>query len=115
MKLRIRRASEYIKYDDTYNPVHQLFVDALDTPGFRKYILAKAAPVWNERFEKQVLILIAFAPVYCHNIRVIQGGAMNTPNWAHNSGKAKKAKGMCKAQLKARRQALRALKARIAK
>ena len=40
---------------------------------------------------------------------------MNTPNWAHNSGKAKKAKGMCKARLKARRQALRALKARIAK
>ena len=32
-----------------------------------------------------------------------------TPNWAHNSGKAKKSKGMCKARLKARRQSLKAL------
>ena len=34
---------------------------------------------------------------------------MNTPNWAHNSGKDKKSKGVCKARLKARRQALKAL------
>ena len=33
-----------------------------------------------------------------------------TPNWMKNSGKSKKAKGMCKGQLKARRQALKALK-----
>jgi len=32
-----------------------------------------------------------------------------TPNWAHNSGKDKKRKGVCKARLKARRQALKAL------
>lgn len=38
---------------------------------------------------------------------------MNTPNWAHNSGKNKKAKGMCKGRLKARRQALKALKKRL--
>lgn len=35
---------------------------------------------------------------------------MNTPNWQKNSGKDKKGKGMCKGQLKARRQALKALK-----
>ena len=35
---------------------------------------------------------------------------MNTPNWMKNSGKDKKAKGMCKGQLRARRQALKALK-----
>ncbi len=32
-----------------------------------------------------------------------------TPNWKHNSGKDKKAKGTCKARLKARRQALKCL------
>ena len=35
-------------------------------------------------------------------------------NCHHNSGKAKKGKGMCKGRLKARRQALRALKNKIA-
>lgn len=39
---------------------------------------------------------------------------MNTPNWKHNSGKAKKTKGVCKARLKARRQALKALKKKLA-
>ena len=38
---------------------------------------------------------------------------MNTPNWAHNSGKDKKRKGVCKARLKARRQALKALKNKL--
>ena len=36
-----------------------------------------------------------------------------TPNWQHNSGKAKKGKGTCKAVLKARKQALKALKAKM--
>ena len=31
------------------------------------------------------------------------------PNWQHNSGKDKKRRGICKAQLKARKQALKAL------
>ena len=34
---------------------------------------------------------------------------MNTPNWAHNSGKQKKTKGMCKGKLKARKQSLKHL------
>ena len=38
---------------------------------------------------------------------------MNTPNWMKNSGKQKKTKGCCKAILKARRQSLKALKAKI--
>ena len=38
---------------------------------------------------------------------------MNMPNWQKNSGKSKKARGMCKAQLKARRQALKALVRKI--
>ena len=38
---------------------------------------------------------------------------MNTPNWQKNSGKNKKAKGMCKGVLRARKQALRALKKRL--
>ena len=38
-----------------------------------------------------------------------------TPNWMHHSKKAKKTKGMCKAQLKARRQSLKALKAKDVK
>jgi hypothetical protein len=38
---------------------------------------------------------------------------MNTPNWQKNSGKQKKTKGTCKAQLKARKQALKALKAKL--
>lgn len=36
-----------------------------------------------------------------------------TPNWAHHSRKDKKSKGMCKAQLKARKQALAALKRKL--
>lgn len=39
---------------------------------------------------------------------------MHTPNWKHNSGKDKKTKGICKGQLKARKQALKALKAKLA-
>lgn len=38
---------------------------------------------------------------------------MNTPNWQKNSGKAKTTKGACKGRLKARKQALQALKARL--
>ena len=34
---------------------------------------------------------------------------MRVPNWQKNSGKDKKAKGTCKAILKARRQSLKAL------
>ena len=34
---------------------------------------------------------------------------MITPNWKHHSGKDKKARGVCKARLKARRQALKCL------
>ena len=34
---------------------------------------------------------------------------MIVSNWQHNSGKDKKGKGTCKAQLKARKQALKAL------
>lgn len=37
-----------------------------------------------------------------------------TPNWKHHSSKDRKSKGMCKARLKARRQALRALKLKLA-
>ena len=40
---------------------------------------------------------------------------MNVPNRVHNSGKAKKPRGIAKARLKARKQALRALKAKIAR
>ena len=36
-----------------------------------------------------------------------------TPNWQHHSKKGKKTKGMCKAQLKARRQSLKALKQKL--
>ena len=36
-----------------------------------------------------------------------------TPNWIKNSGKQKKTKGTCKAVLKARKQALKALKAKM--
>ena len=35
---------------------------------------------------------------------------MTTPNWQHHSHKPKKTKGMCKGQLKARKQSLKALK-----
>ena len=38
-----------------------------------------------------------------------------TPNWQHHSRKAKKTKGVCKGQLKARKQALQALKAKLTK
>jgi hypothetical protein len=33
----------------------------------------------------------------------------NIPNWQKNSGKIKKTKGVCKARLKARKQALKSL------
>ena len=36
-----------------------------------------------------------------------------TPNWQHHSKKDKKTRGTCKAVLKARKQALRALKAKL--
>ena len=38
---------------------------------------------------------------------------MNTPNWQKNSGKNKKGRGVGKGRLRARRQALRALKVKI--
>ena len=38
---------------------------------------------------------------------------MSTPNWQHNSGKKKKTRGTCKAVLRARKQALKALKAKL--
>jgi hypothetical protein len=38
---------------------------------------------------------------------------MKVPNWKHHSKKDKKTKGICKAQLKARRQSLKALKNRL--
>ena len=38
---------------------------------------------------------------------------MTTPNWQHHSHKPKKTKGMCKGQLKARKQSLKALKAKF--
>ena len=34
---------------------------------------------------------------------------MNTPNWKHNSGKCKRTKGMCKGQIKSRKQAFKSL------
>jgi hypothetical protein len=38
---------------------------------------------------------------------------MKVPNWVHNSGKQKNTKGTCKGQLKARKQALQALKNKL--
>ena len=38
---------------------------------------------------------------------------MKVPNWQKHSKKDKKTKGMCKGQLRARRQALKALKAKL--
>ena len=38
---------------------------------------------------------------------------MNTPNWQKNSGKDKKGRGIAKGRIKARKMALKALKARI--
>ena len=40
---------------------------------------------------------------------------MNVPNYIHNSGKAKKGKGICKGVIKARKEALKALKAKLNK
>ena len=39
----------------------------------------------------------------------------NTPNWQHNSKKDKKGKGVCKGRLRASKQSLRALKAKLNK
>ena len=36
-----------------------------------------------------------------------------TPNWQHNSGKAKKGRGVSKGTIRARKQALRALKTKF--
>jgi hypothetical protein len=36
------------------------------------------------------------------------------PNWQHNSGKRKQTKGLCKGQVRARKEALRALKKQLA-
>ena len=38
---------------------------------------------------------------------------MTTPNWQKNSGKSKKTKGTCKGVIKARKQALKALKLKL--
>ena len=38
-----------------------------------------------------------------------------TPNWQYNSGKSKKGRGVSKGIIRARKQALKALKTRIAK
>ncbi len=46
-------------------------------------------------------------------IRAKGNSRMNTPNWAHHSKKAKKAKGLCKGVIKARKQARKALKAKL--
>jgi hypothetical protein len=39
---------------------------------------------------------------------------ISLPNWVHNSGKKKKTKGCCKGVIKARKQALVALKKKLA-
>jgi hypothetical protein len=39
---------------------------------------------------------------------------ISLPNWVHNSGKKRKPKGCCKGVIKARKQALRALKVKLA-
>ena len=59
MKLRIKRPSEYIKYDDTFNMVHHIFEIACskeDTSysgqGIRRRILRDAQPVWGRRVDK---------------------------------------------------------------
>ena len=41
------------------------------------------------------------------------GGSMKIPNWQKNSGKQKKARGVGKGVLKARKQALQALKNKL--
>ena len=38
---------------------------------------------------------------------------MNTPNWQKNSGKNKKGKGTCKGIIKAHKQSLKCLKAKL--
>ena len=38
---------------------------------------------------------------------------MKVPNWVYNSGKQKNTKGTCKGQIKARKQALQALKLKL--
>ena len=38
---------------------------------------------------------------------------MNTPNWVKNSGKNKKGRGISKGRIKARRQALKALRYKL--
>ena len=54
-------------------------------------------------------------PPMPYNIRTQSkgGGWVTTPNWIHHSKKNKNNKGTCKGQLKARKQALQALKLKL--
>ena len=51
----------------------------------------------------------------CYNKRELKDKPMNIPNYIHNSGKNKKGRGIAKGRIKARKQALKALKARLDK
>lgn len=48
----LRHPDTFIKYNDEYNPTHQLFKDALDESSFREYIRIKARAVWNPKLVK---------------------------------------------------------------
>ena len=54
-----------------------------------------------------------YFPFFMAYNKSISKRQMNTPNWQKNSGKDKKTKGICKGQLKARKAALKALKANL--
>ena len=51
--MRIKHPSTFVKYDDTYNALHQLYVDALDDPNFREYVRRRAQPIWGTRVDEE--------------------------------------------------------------
>ena len=117
--MRIRRPSEYIRYTDAELSENMQYLH----DEFRRtcqedtaFTLEEAAPIWGpsyEKFNSWVEIPIALSLDTCHIISRYTRREMATPNWQHNSGKAKKGKGVCKGVIKARKQALQSLKAKL--
>ena len=50
--MTLRHPDTFIRYNDEFNSVHEVFKDKLEEPNFRAYMLYKAKPVWNPRLKK---------------------------------------------------------------
>ena len=76
------------------------------------FTLIRMVKKWKKKTVDEVAHPSGIELWWCYNKRELKEKPMNIPNYIHNSGKAKKGKGIAKGRIKARKQALKALKAK---